>query len=125
MRGLADAAILAGRRAVDLSGGFPFMLGWHGMALGSCGRVEEARDVLGRLHDLAREIYVPPSSYAWVHLGLRDVDCVFEWLDRAVDARDQFLMPIKTYVFLDPIRDDPRFAALLRKMKLDGAPSTA
>jgi hypothetical protein len=43
----------------------------------------------------------------------------FEWLDRAVDARDQFMMPIKSYAFFNPIRADPRFLALLRKMHLD------
>jgi len=48
------------------------------------------------------------------------VDRAFEWLDRAVDARDQIMMPIKSYVFFDPIRADPRFHALLRKMKLEG-----
>jgi hypothetical protein len=43
----------------------------------------------------------------------------FEWLDRAIDARDQLMMPIKTYAFFDPICADPRFPALLRKMRLD------
>jgi hypothetical protein len=47
------------------------------------------------------------------------VDRAFEWLDRAVDAHDQLMMPIKSYAFFDPIRADPRFHALLRKMKLD------
>jgi hypothetical protein len=40
-------------------------------------------------------------------------------MDRAVDARDQLMMPIKSYAFFDPIRNDPRFLSLLRKMKLE------
>jgi hypothetical protein len=64
--------------------------------------------------------YVPPTCFAWVHLGLGEIDSAFEWLDRAVEGRDQFIMPIKSYSFFDPIRSDRRFAALLRKMRLDG-----
>lgn len=116
---LTDEAIAANRRAVELSGGWHFMLGWLGLMLGVAGRNREAQDVLGQLEGMARSQYVPPSSFAWVHLGLRDVDRAFEWLDRAVEARDQFMMPIKTYAFFDPVRNDPRFVALLRKMRLD------
>jgi hypothetical protein len=61
---------------------------------------------------------VPPCSFAWIHLGLKEIDTAFEWLNRAVEVCDQLMMPIKTYGFLAPIRADPRYFALLRRMKL-------
>jgi tetratricopeptide (TPR) repeat protein len=118
-QGLFDEALASLQRAVDLSGGSALMLGWFGLILGAGGRTDEARGVLERLEAMSRTTYAPPASIAWVHLGLRDVDRAFEWLDRAVDARDQLMMPIKSYVFFDPIRNDPRFHALLRKMRLE------
>jgi TolB-like protein len=124
-KGLLDEAFAALRTAVDLSGGSALMLAWYGLILGAGGRTDEARGVLNRLETMSRTSYVPPASFAWVYLGLRDVDRAFEWLDRAVDAHDQLMMPIKTYAFFDPIRADPRFAALLRKMNLTRQGSVA
>jgi hypothetical protein len=114
-----EEAIAAHRRAVELSGGSPLMLGWLGLALAQSGETAEARAILDRLHLIAREAYVPPTSFAWIQLGLGEIDGAFTWMDRAVDGRDQMMIPIKTYPFLDPIRADPRFSALLRKMNLE------
>jgi len=121
-KGLLDESVACHRTAVDLSNGSAMMLGWFGLVLGSIGRTDEARGVLERLETMARAGYVPPTSFAWTYLGLRNVDAAFDWLDRAVDARDQFMMPIKSYSFFDPLRDDPRFHALLRKMNLETEP---
>jgi hypothetical protein len=55
--------------------------------LGVSGRAGEARGVLARLEAMERAKYVPPSTFAFTHLGLRYVDRTFEWLDRAVDSR--------------------------------------
>jgi TolB-like protein/Tfp pilus assembly protein PilF len=118
-RRLPEESIAAQRLAAELSGGSPAMLGWLGLALAVGGKAAEARTILERLHELATTGYVPPASVAWIHLGLGEFDAAFEWLDRAVDARDQLIMPIKSYAILDPIRADPRFLALLRKMRLD------
>jgi TolB-like protein len=117
-KGLFDEAFAALRTAVDLSGGAAMMLGWYGLILGAGGKGGEAQGVLERLEAMSRTTYVPPAAIAWVYLGLRDADRAFEWLDRAVEAHDQLMMPIKTYAFFDPVRADPRFHALLRKMKL-------
>ncbi len=86
------------------------------------GNTSEAHALLQRLYDKAAVGYVPPTSLAWIHLGLGETDAAFEWLDRAVDACDQLLMPIKSYSFLHPIRNDSRFATLLRKMNLESGP---
>ena len=90
-----------------------------GITLGLSGNKTEARALLKRLHDISARGYVPPTSFAWIHLGLGEIDSAFEWLNRAVDECDQYMMPIKSYRFFDPIRADPRFQALLRKMNLE------
>jgi tetratricopeptide (TPR) repeat protein len=119
-QGLFDEAIAAYRTALELSGGASSMMGWLGLCLAVAGNTDEARTMLERLHERAAKSYVPPTSFAWIHLGLREIERVFDWLDRAVEDRDQFIMPIRSYSFFDPIRSDPRFGALLRKMRLDG-----
>ncbi|HEX8926453.1 MAG TPA: tetratricopeptide repeat protein, partial [Terriglobales bacterium] len=116
--GQVDEALAAQRKAVELSGGSAMMLGWMGLALAHGGQVAEARDLLQQLHAMAKAGYVPPSSFAWIHLGLRELDPAFEWMNRAVEECDQLMMPVKSYAFLDPIRSDPRFGHLLRKMHL-------
>jgi hypothetical protein len=94
-------------------------MGWLGLTLGLSRNASEARALLERLYRKAAQGYVPPTSLAWIHLGLGEIDTAFDWLNRAVDECDQLLMPIKSYTFLNPIRGDPRFAALLSKMNLE------
>lgn len=61
---------------------------------------------------------MPRASFAWIHLGLGEIDEAFVWMDRAIEARDHMMTPIKSYPFLDPLRSEPRFAELLHKMNL-------
>jgi len=114
-----DQAITALRRAVELGGEIPTMMGWFGQALVNSGNTDEARTLLERFHKMASQAYVPPTSFAWIHLALGEIDSAFAWMDRAIDVRDTMIIPIKTYAFLDPLRADPRFLALLRKMNLE------
>ena len=107
------------RQAVKLSDGLPLMMGWFGLALGRSGESGEARVLLQQLSEISRAAYVPPSCFAWIHLGLGEVEDAFAWMDRAIDARDPMMMPIKSYPFFDPLRSDPRYHALLRRMNLE------
>ncbi len=117
-KGMFDDSIAAHRVAAERSGNAPLMLGWLGLPLGLSGNTAEARRILEHLRTVATRAYVSPSAFAWIHLGLGEIDDAFLWMDRAIDAHDPMMTPIKTYAFMDPLRDDPRFHALLRKMKL-------
>lgn len=120
-QGLGDfnKAVSAHHKATELSGGSPTMLGWLGLALAQRGDTVEARSLLDRLHEMARQVYVPPTSFAWIHAGLGQLECCFEWMNCAVDMRDHLIVPIKSWPFLDAIRSDRRYFALLRRMNLE------
>jgi TolB-like protein/tetratricopeptide (TPR) repeat protein len=114
-----DESVTTLRHAVEISREFPFMLGWLGLALGLGGHIAEARAVLERLQSIAAQRFVLPTSFAWVHLGLGEIDDAFAWMQRAVDRNDEWIHPLRTYPFLDSLRSDPRFAALLRQLNLE------
>jgi serine/threonine-protein kinase len=117
--GRDQEALAAARRSAELSGGMPLILGVLGLVCGRTGNTSEARALLDRLEAMARVTYVPPTSFVWIYFGLGDVDNAFLWMERAVEARDPIIMPVKTFPFLDPFRTDPRYRALLRKMNLE------
>jgi TolB-like protein/Tfp pilus assembly protein PilF len=59
-----------------------------------------------------------PNAFdiAAVYTALGDKDAAFHWLDRAYEQRMVWFL--KVHPFLDPLRSDPRFAALLKKAGL-------
>ncbi len=115
-RELADDSIREHEVSVTLSAGHDYFRSWLGLALGVCGREAEAREVLARLQNSTQ--YNLPSNIGNVHLGLGEVDAAFACFDRAIEERDQNMMPILSYAHFEPIRSDPRFAELVRKMRL-------
>jgi TolB-like protein/Tfp pilus assembly protein PilF len=114
-----DESIAAFQHAVDISSEFPLMLGWLGLALGLGGHTAQARAVLERLRAIASERFVLPTSFAWLHLGLGEIDDAFIWMDRAIERNDGWIPVLKSYPFLDPLRSDPRLHALMRKLNLE------
>lgn len=118
-RGLYCEAISQLRKAADLSGNAPLVLGYLGMSLAKSGEHATARAMLAALYDAAGHLYIPPTSLGTIHLGLGETDQVFTCLDHAIDDRDPIIVPIKTDPILDPLRSDRRFTALLRKMNLE------
>ncbi len=63
--------------------------------------------------------YVPPTFFAYNHATLGEKDQAFEWLEKAYQERAGELIYLKVEPNLDPLRDDPRFQDLLRRMNLE------
>jgi hypothetical protein len=85
---------------------------------GLAGRTDEARRLLLEIRERGSRGYASPIWSALAHLGLRQVDAAFEWLDRAFEERDGSLILVTASPEFDPLRSDPRFRALLGRMGL-------
>jgi TolB-like protein/predicted Ser/Thr protein kinase len=112
-------AVGAMQQAHALSGGIPFTLGFLGLVSGAAGLRDDVLRLREQADRMAAAGYVPPSTFMCCAIGLGDWDSAFAWMDRAIDARDPIIMPIKSFPFLDLVRGDARFRAMLKKMRLE------
>jgi len=58
-------------------------------------------------------------SVALVYTALGEVDLAFEWLDKSYELHEESLCSLKIDPKMDPLRSDPRFNRLLKKMGLE------
>jgi serine/threonine-protein kinase len=74
--------------------------------------------LLHRLDSLSRTRYITSFAVAVVHVGLGHPDSAFAWLDRAVEERTHWLVWLNRDPRWQPLRNDPRFAALVHRVGL-------
>ena len=80
------------------------------------GNRSEALNILEELKEESKQRYVPPLIIAEMYTGLGMKEQAFEWLEKAYDVRDGNMILLKVWPVWDPLRDDPRFHDLLRRM---------
>jgi len=97
----------------------PVMLALLGRAYALAGRTRDAQDILDTLTNLSKRRFVSAFNFSLVTLGLGQRDKTFDWLERAYQERASWLYLIKVDPSWDPMRDDPRFSALLKRMDLE------
>jgi TolB-like protein/tRNA A-37 threonylcarbamoyl transferase component Bud32 len=69
-----------------------------------------------RLQSIKGKHEQDPYSTARIYAQLGDKDHAFAWLEKAYERRDGQLLGLRAEPMWDPLRDDPRFQNLVRRM---------
>src|SRR4029453_2891354 len=107
------------QKAVTLSGGSPLMKGSLGVGYAVAGDRAAAQRTLRELETLRAESYASALDIADIHVALGARERAFGWLDQAAEERAFHLIYLKVWPELDALRPDPRFQALIRRLRLE------
>jgi serine/threonine protein kinase/tetratricopeptide (TPR) repeat protein len=90
-----------------------------GRAYAMAGRKAEAQKVLDQLSALSKENYIVPKNVAAIYAALGNKEKAFEWLEKSYQDHSLAVgLGMKSFPGFDPLRSDPRFADLLRRINL-------
>ena len=105
-------------KAISISHGSPAATGILIRAYAHAGRRSDAMRLLAELKRRREAGYIPAGAFVNAYLGLGDNEQAFYWLEQAYKEQSNILQFLKTHPYFDPIRGDPRFAELVRRVGL-------
>jgi TolB-like protein/Flp pilus assembly protein TadD len=113
-----EEAITVLEKAVSVSDRSPGIIGVLIRAYAHAGRRTDALRLLAELKRRKHAGYVPAGAFVNAYLGLGDNEQAFAWLDQGYTEHSNILLFVKVHPYFDPIRGDPRFAELVRRVGL-------
>jgi TolB-like protein/Tfp pilus assembly protein PilF len=96
----------------------PLILCDLGYAYAGAGEDVQARAFLNALQQKAQSAYVPPYLIAAIYGALGQKNEAFRYLQRAYTERDSHITYLALDPEMDPLRSDPRFPEVLRRLKI-------
>ena len=116
IKGFNDEAAAHYKKAIELNDD-PLPRALLGHLYARSGRKDEAKEILHQLRELSKERYVLAFNLALVHIGLGENTAAIDLLEQAYEQRDGYNIGfIKVDPWLDPLRGQPRFEALVQKI---------
>jgi len=94
----------------------PIIIAYLGYAYARNGQNDKAMETLNELNRLASRRFVTPFCQALVYLGLREDSKAIDWLEKAYQKRSIWVAWLKVEPMYEPLRSNPRFQALYKKM---------
>ena len=118
-KGQFPEAIAELKMADGLAGGpTPVITMALGHAYGVSGDRAAALKSLAGLNEMGAKGYVPALFVSAIYTGLGDRERAMQWLQKAYDERTEYLIFLNVEPMADPLRSDPRFKDLLRRVGL-------
>jgi len=107
------------QRAAHHSNNHPRQIAFLAHAYATSGNHKEARKLLHQLEEMTKEKYVPALvELALGYAALGEIETAFHWLNRAYEERAGMLVWLFPDPAADPLRSDPRFQDLMRRVGL-------
>ena len=115
--GQLELAIREFQKSIELAGGkpVPSLLSPLGYAYARAGRRRQALEILKRMNRMPG---VTAMDRAVVYIGLGDKQHALDWLEKAYENHELWILLLKSDPMYDPLRSDPRFQDLIRRVGL-------
>ncbi len=114
-----DQAIPELEKTVAMMNRSPGSLAMLATAYARAGNRAEALRLIEELKQRRQKGYIPSGAFITPYLALGDYDEAFYWCKEAYKEQSAILQWIKVVPFFDPVRGDPRFTDLVRRVGLD------
>jgi serine/threonine-protein kinase len=106
------------REAMELPDAATYTRVTLAFALARAGKRSYAEETVEFLTEKLKAGYVSPVEMSTLHIALGNNDHAMDWAERAYDERRGWLAYLNVHPVVDPLRNEPRFKALVRKMGL-------
>jgi TolB-like protein/DNA-binding winged helix-turn-helix (wHTH) protein/Tfp pilus assembly protein PilF len=117
-KGMFAEVLAETETARKANGDAPWLLSEEAYAYGRTGQAARAREDLAKLEKWNRRQPVDAGAFVGPYIALGDKDRAFFWLEKAYTQHSNALTWLKVSPIYDPLRSDPRFQDLLRRVGL-------
>jgi eukaryotic-like serine/threonine-protein kinase len=117
LKGQYTEAAATFRKAIEISDGSPNAKSHLAYALAKAGQRDEALKLINELKRLAEREHINSFHFAVPYIGLGDKDEAFFWLGKGIDEGSIGFKGLDVHPWYDDLRSDPRFTALLKRVK--------
>lgn len=113
-----DDAVEVLEKTVELMGGLSLVKGLLGYCLAKKGDEDAARRILDELLETSKKAYVSTFFVAAVYMGLGEKEDCWEWLEKAYEERNNWLVFLDVLPIFEPLRLEDRFVKMKEKIGL-------